>query len=64
MYLYEGVVVRTGNNKFHAVILRLDHNEPNCDTIMERECNSEEEANIWVDDEMMRLTEGKGVWDV
>ena len=63
MYIYEGIVLKVGN-KFHAAILKLMHDEPGCDTIMERECDTVEEANIWVDDEMSRLTQGKGVWDV
>lgn len=64
MFLYEGIIVQTGKDKFQAAILKLNHDEPNCDTVMERECSSQEEADIWVDDEMSRLTNGKGVWDV
>ena len=64
MYLYEGIIVQLGNGKFQAAVLKLMHDEPCCDTIMERECESEDEANIWLDDEMSRLATGKGVWDV
>ena len=64
MYLYEGIIVRQGNGTFQAAILKLMHDEPCCDTVMERECSTEEEANIWLDDEMSRLTRGKGIWDV
>ena len=63
MYLYEGILVQTGDT-FTAAILRLNHDEPGCDTVMERECNTKEEAEIWLDDEMSRLVTGKGVWDV
>lgn len=64
MFIYEGIVIQVDNGKFHAAILKLTHDEPGCDTVMERECSNEEEANIWVDDEMSRLTSGKGVWDL
>jgi hypothetical protein len=64
MFLYEGIVVQLDDNKFQAVILKLTHDEPGCDTVMERECSTQEEAEIWVDDEMCRLTFNKGIWDV
>ena len=62
MLMYEGLVVKKQDG-FIAVILRLDHDEPCCDTLKEFETKNEEEANIWVDDEMSRLTTGKGLWE-
>ena len=62
--LYEGLIVQVDNGKFHTAILRLTPTEPGCDTIMERECSNEEEANIFIDDEMSRLVSDKGVWDL
>ncbi len=64
MFLYEAIVLQVDDNKFHAAILMLTHDEPGCDTIMEFTAQSEQEAFIWVDDEMSRLCYGKGVWDV
>jgi hypothetical protein len=61
--LYEGLIFRQADREFHAVILKLTYDEPGCDTVMEYTAQSEEEANIWVDDEMSRLTSGKGVWE-
>jgi hypothetical protein len=61
--LYEGLIVKKANT-FLVVILKLDPNEPNCDTVREFETQDEQEANIWLDDEMARLTTGKGVWDI
>ena len=63
MLIYEGVLVPVDGNKFHVAILKLNPSEPCCDTIMERECDTEQEANIWLDDEMSRLTDGKGIWE-
>ena len=66
MYLYQGLLVKQSNNKYLAVILKLDHysDEPNCDQIMEHESNDETEGKIWLDDELNRLVNGKGVWDI
>jgi len=64
MHIIEGLVIQQGNGRYMAVILRLNHDEPNCDTIMEKDTSDENEANIWLDDEMSRLITGKGVWDV
>ena len=64
MHIYEGIVIQVDGNKYHSAILKLMHDEPGCDTVMEHECDSEEEANIWVDDEMSRLINGKGIWDL
>lgn len=63
MYIYEGLLFLQGDGKFTAVILKLTHDEPNCDTVAEFSTYNEEEANIWLDDEMSRLTTGKGVWE-
>jgi hypothetical protein len=63
MYIYEALLLKR-DNKFIAVILKLSHDEPCCDTVMERECVSEDEANIWIDDELNRLTHGRGIWDL
>jgi hypothetical protein len=64
MYLYEGLLVEQDNGKFLAAILRISHEEPNCDTVADREFDIEQDAAIWLDDEMSRLTSGKGVWDL
>jgi hypothetical protein len=64
MFLYEGIVVELDDNRFQAAILKLTHDEPGCDTVMQYTAQSEEEANIWVDDELNRLTCGKGIWDI
>jgi hypothetical protein len=64
MYIYEGLLMRQKDGMFVAVILKLTHDEPNCDTVAEHVTYNEEEAHIWLDDEMSRLECGKGVWDV
>ena len=64
MYTYEGIAVRLDSATFHAVILKVNSDEPGHDTLMERECRSREEANIWIDDEISKLTSGRGVWDL
>lgn len=64
MYLYEGLLVRQDNNRFLAAILKITHDEPCCDTVATREFDHVEDATIWLDDEMSRLTSGKGVWDI
>jgi hypothetical protein len=62
--LYEGIIVDDGEG-FFAAILKLNPNEPGCDVVKEyRKAKSQEEAEIWLDDEMSRLVSGKGVWDV
>lgn len=61
--LYEGLIIKE-DHRFIAIILKLTPDEPGCDTVNEYQSVSEEEANIWLDDEMARLTTGKGVWDV
>ena len=64
MFIYEGIVILTNDGKFQAAILKLTNDEPGCDTVMERECDSIEEANIWLDDEMSRLVNNKGIWEL
>jgi hypothetical protein len=64
MHIYQGIIVKQADQKCVAAILRLTPSEPNCDTVMEHGPCDEEEATIWLDDEMSRLTEGRGVWDV
>lgn len=65
MQLYQGLVLKQKDDKYFAVILKLTQDsEPCCDTVMEHETDDEGQANIWLDDEMSRLTTGKGVWDV
>ena len=63
MFLYEGLIVPHGD-KFLASVFKLSHDEPECSRVMERECATLDEANIWLDDEMCRLTTSKGIWDV
>jgi hypothetical protein len=63
MRMYEGLIIQIKDNRYQVVILRLTNDEPGCDTVMEHECSSIEEANIWLDDEMHRLTTGKGIWE-
>ena len=63
MFIYEGIVVLVKGNKFQAAILKLTHDELDCDTIKEREFDNWTEANIWLDDEMSRLTINKGIWE-
>lgn len=63
MHMYQGLIVKQDNGKFVGAILRLNINEPNCDTILEHETEDEVEINVWLDDEMERLTNGKGVWE-
>lgn len=60
MQLYEGILVKQ-DNKFLAAILRLNSEEPNCDTVAEREFDREDEANSWLDREMSRFTEDREV---
>jgi hypothetical protein len=65
MDIYEGILVKQKNDKFMVVILKLNHYpEPCCDTVAEKETSDENEANIWLDDELSKLVTGKGVWDV
>jgi hypothetical protein len=61
-YLYESLVVKQ-DNAYMAVILRLDHDSPNCDTVKEYQTTSYEDATIWADDELSRLLTGKGLWE-
>jgi hypothetical protein len=61
--MYESLIVKH-DEMYTAVILRLDADEPNCDTVKEHTTGSYEEAIIWCDDEMFRITTGKGVWDL
>jgi hypothetical protein len=63
MYIYDANIVYQPNGKFHASILRINHDEPGYDTVMEMELSTIEDAEIWVDDELSRLTTGKGIWD-
>jgi len=63
MYIYEGSIVPLGNGKFQCVIFKITHDSPNFDTIQEFEASSFDEANIWIDDEISRLSTGKGLWD-
>ena len=64
MHFYEGLIVNSDKG-FIAVILKLNTDpEPCCDTVMEFQTYSEVDANIWLDDELNRLTYGKGIWDV
>lgn len=65
MNIYEGLLLKQKNDKYFAVILKLNIGaEPGCDTVMEFETADPDEATIWIDDEMSKLTTGKGVWDV
>jgi hypothetical protein len=63
MFMYQGIIVRQDDGQFVAAILQLNHGDPNCDTIKEYTASNEEEAMIWVDDEVSKLVEGKGVWE-
>lgn len=63
MQQYEGSISIQENGKYLAVILKVDVNKPNSDTIMEKETYNIDEASIWVDDELSRLITGKGVWN-
>ena len=64
MYIYDGYVAKQSNGKFLAVIFKIDKNKPNNDTVAEHETTDEREAMIWLDDELSRISTGKGVWDV
>lgn len=63
MYIYDSNISEQKNGKFLAVILKVEHDNPNLDTIKEHETKDYNEAAIWVDDEMSRLLTGKGVWE-
>ena len=63
MYLHEGLLLRDEDGKYRAVILRLNHDEPTCEMVKEYTTERMEEASIWLDDELERLTCGKGLWD-
>ena len=63
MYIYEGNVTQQPNGKYLAVILKIEHDEPNYDTVSEYETADATEATIWVDDELSRLITGKGLWE-
>ena len=64
MYMYESSIALQEDGKYLAVILQVSGQEPNYDTVKEREADTLEEATIWVDDEITRLETGKGVWDI
>jgi hypothetical protein len=62
--MYESSIALQEDGKYLAVILQVSGQEPNYDTVKEREADTLEEATIWVDDEITRLETGKGVWDI
>lgn len=62
---YEGQVVRQKGG-FVGVILKIqidDSASPNHDIAKTHDADTYEEAAIWVDDEISRMTTGKGVWE-
>jgi len=63
MFIYESIVVKQDNGMFLAAILKINHDEPNSDTVKEFETANREEAMIWADDELSRITTGKGIWE-
>ncbi len=62
MYTFDSTIVNHSNGKYMAVIFMVT-DEPNYDTVKEKELSSESEAAIWIDDELSRMTTGKGVWE-
>lgn len=60
---YEGSYTQQQDGKYLAVILKIEENNPNSDTISEYIADDLATACIWVDDELKRLRTGKGVWD-
>lgn len=62
MYIYDSAIVKT-DDVFYCRIIRVDHDLDEEQVIMERAFENFSDAAIWTDDELSRLTAGKGVWD-
>ena len=63
MYIYDSDIVKQSNGKYHASILKIAHDEPNYDTVIEIELSDLKDAQIWVDDELSRIMTSKGIWE-
>ena len=63
MFIYEGIAMKREDGRYSVAIQKISHDEYGCDVIKESIVNDEQEAQIWIDDEISRLTTGKGVWE-
>lgn len=61
MFFYEGHIKPKGD-EYYCEIVKVEHDGDDI-VINSKWFNNFIDANIWIDDEISRLTIGKGVWE-